>query len=343
MRNTQCLVFAILLTSACDQSSSNVLDASEADTADASSEITLAARITAATATAQSAGNACAYIQPFYWEVGDATQRLGAGSVPDTSTPTYTGATVMAIASASKWLYGAHVVQLRQGQLTDADIKFLTFRSGYTSFSRCTADQTVDDCVAYQQNGVHSDATDGVFAYGGGHMENHASQNGLGPLDNAGLAAAIHTQLGSDIEIIYTQPQLAGGVATSADHYAVFLRKLLAGQLMMSSALGTHAVCTNPATCTEARNAPVPETESYHYSIGHWVEDDPVHGDGAFSSAGAFGFYPWIDAGKTWYGIVARKDTSGSTPGDPDAGGQGFASALCGQQIRKAWITAVAQ
>ncbi len=53
------------------------------------------------------------------------------------------------------------------------------------------------------------------------------------------------------------------------------------------------------------------------------------------SSAGAFGFYPWIDAGKTWYGIVARMDTAG--------GGSGFDSALCGQLIRKAWITGVAQ
>jgi hypothetical protein len=334
MRRT--LLFALL--AACGEPS-NAPDAGAVDAPeDATPEITLDARIAAATAAAQSA-TACANIQPFYWEIGDATQRLGAGSVPDT---TYTGATVMPIASASKWLYGAYVVQLRQGELTDDDIKFLTFRSGYTSFSRCLPDHTVDECVAYLQNGVHSNLTDGLFSYGGGHMEKHASLNGLGPLDNAGLAAAIHAQLGSDIDFIYSQPQLAGGIATSADHYAVFLRKLLAGQLLMSAALGTHAVCTNPTTCPQARNAPVPETESYHYSIGHWVEDDPANGDGTYSSAGAFGFYPWIDASKTWYGIVARRDTSGGTPDDPDAGGHGFASALCGQQIRKAWITGAA-
>ncbi|HEY9448675.1 MAG TPA: hypothetical protein VIQ74_10280 [Gemmatimonadaceae bacterium] len=306
--------------------------------------IDLDTRISAATTTAQSSTNACAPIQPFYWEVGDETGRLASGSVPSNGgNPTYTSTTLMSIASASKWLYGAYVVQLRQGQLSDSDITFLTFRSGYTHFTRCLPTQTVDECVAYDNNGVHSDATDGLFSYGGGHMEKHASLIGLGPQDNAGLADAIRSQLGSDLTpLVYIQPQLAGGVVTNADTYAKFLRKILSGALSMKAALGTHAVCTNPATCAQAHNAPVPESESYHYSIGHWVEDDPTNGDGAFSSAGAFGFYPWIDASKSWYGIVARKDTTGtSDPGDPDTGGHGFDSAQCGQLIRSAWIHGV--
>jgi hypothetical protein len=57
-------------------------------------------------------------------------------------------------------------------------------------------------------------------------------------------------------------------------------------------------------------------------------------GDGAFSSPGALGFYPWIDASKRWYGILARR-----APG-PE-GNQGYLSARCGRQIRKAWITGV--
>ena len=308
--------------------------------------VDLDSRIAAATTTAQSDTNACAPIQPFYWEVGDETGRLASGSVPSNGgNPTYTSTTLMSIASASKWLYGAYVVQLRQGQLSDSDITFLTFRSGYTHFTRCLPGQTVDECVAYGNNGVHSDITDGLFSYGGGHMEKHASLIGLGSQDNAGLADAIRSQLGSDLTpLVYSQPQLAGGVISNADSYAKFLRRILSGDLLMKAALGTHAVCTNPATCAEALNTPVPETESYHYSIGHWVEDDPTDGDGAFSSAGAFGFYPWIDASKSWYGIVARRDTTGtSDPGDPDAGGHGFDSARCGQLIRGAWIEGVAR
>jgi hypothetical protein len=297
---------------------------------------TEAQREAAANATATSATNACAPIAPFYWEIGDRDARIASGSVTAAGNATvYTAGSLMSIASASKWLYGAYVAQKRNGALTDDDIRFLTFRSGYTNFSLCLQGQSVDGCVAYQNNGVHSAATDGLFSYGGGHMENHASQfMGLGPLLNAGLADEIRSQIGSDVNLVYTQPQLAGGVATTPDDYARFLRKLLAGQLQLGALLGSHAVCTNPASCAQAVNTPVPATESWHYSIGHWVEDDPVVGDGAFSSAGAFGFYPWIDASKTWYGVLARQ-VAGS--------GEGFVSADCGRLIRKAWVTGAAQ
>ena len=243
----------------------------------------------------------------------------------------------MSLASASKWLYGAYVVQLRQAALTDEDVKYLTFRSGYTQFSRCLPGQTVNGCVAYQNNGVHAGFTDGKFSYGGGHMQKHASLNGMGALGNAGLAAEIQSQIGDELGLHYSQPQLAGGGVSTPDGYARFLRKLLDGSLQMGALLGSHAVCTNPDTCPpgEAVNTPVPSAESWHYSIGHWVEDDPVVGDGAFSSAGAFGFYPWIDASKTWYGIVARVAVNDS--------GIGLASARCGRLIRKAWVEKVAQ
>jgi len=312
--------------------------------------VSLQARIDAATATAQNGSNACGAIQPFFWEVGDQNERKASGSVPSNNgNPTYTGSSAMSIASASKWLYGAYVVQLRQSQsspLTADDIKYLTFRSGYTSFSKCLKDQTVQQCVDYLDNGKYTAANDGFFSYGGGHMEKHASLIGLGALDNAGLTAEVRSKLGiTDTPFTYGQPQLAGGVVTSADVYAVFLRKILAGTLAMKEALGTNAVCTNPKTCpSEARNAPIPESESYSYSIGHWVESDPLNGDGAFSSAGAFGFYPWIDKDKTWYGIVARQDASRITdPDNPDSAGHGFDSAQCGQLIRHAWIDGVAR
>ena len=298
--------------------------------------LTDAQRSAAATTTAQSATNPCAAILPFYWEIGDRNARLASGSVNAAGGSTvYTSSTLMAIASASKWLYGGYVVQKRAGVLTASDIKFLNFRSGYTSFSTCLPGQTVDSCLAYQNNGVHSDATDGVFSYGGGHMQKHASLEGLGALDNAGFATEMRSQIGTDIVLAYSQPQPAGGGISSADDYARYLRKLLAGSLRMGAALGTNPVCTNPTTCPagQAANAPIPSNESWHYSIGHWVEDDPVVGDGAFSSPGAFGFYPWVDASKSWYGVLARRDSAGG----------GVDSVDCGRLIRKAWVTGVAQ
>jgi hypothetical protein len=294
-------------------------------------------RSAAATTTAQSATNLCAAIVPFYWEIGDRNAPIASGSVNAAGggSSVYTSSTLMPIASASKWLYAGYVVQKRQGALSASDIKFLNFRSGYTNFSICLQGQTVDGCLAYQSNGVHSDATDGQFDYGGGHMQKHASLDGLGAFDNAALAAEVRAQIGTDIVLAYSQPQPAGGGVSSADDYARYLRKLLAGSLLMSAALGTHPVCTNPTTCPagQAISTPVPLNEAWHYAIGHWVEDDPVVGDGAFSSPGAFGFYPWVDASKRWYGVLARRDSAGG----------GVDSVDCGRLIRKAWVTGTAQ
>ena len=104
----------------------------------------------------------------------------------------------------------------------------------------------------------------------------------------------------------------------------------------MRDALGTHAVCTRHSTTCNATFSPIPE--AWHYSIGHWVEDDPnSHGDGAFSSPGMYGFYPWIDATKAFYGIISRENMTGSGLQ------QGYASAQCGRLIRRAWVTGVEQ
>lgn len=297
--------------------------------------VALAARAAAATATATSTTNACSSLGAFYWELGDRTGALASGSVtPAGSQEHYEATTVMPIASASKWLYAAAYVQRRSGNLTDEDIKFLTFRSGYTNFSICLQSDTVDSCLARGTNGTYSASTDGFFFYDGGHMQKHASLNGLGAMDGAALAAEVRSRLGTDLALAYTQPQPAGGAATSAAEYARFLRKVLSGELAIAGLLGSHAVCTNPKTCATALATPSPDTVSYHYSLGHWVEDDPLTGDGSFSSAGAFGFYPWVDSTKTLYGVLARK----AAPG-----GAGFDSLDCGRLIRLAWKSATPQ
>lgn len=294
----------------------------------------MAARAAAASAAAQSDRNACAPIRPFYWEIGDARGVLAAGSVErarHSGAPTYTADSAMAIASASKWLFAAYVVQREQGRLTPAQISLLNFTSGYTHFRFCLRRQSVDECLRFWRNGEYDPATAGRFFYNGGHLEKLAQQLGLGPLDDAGLTAAMQGQLGRNIALSYSQPQLAGGVATTPGDYARFLRKLMTGQLLLGHMLDADAVCANPATCpSKALHSPVPIDRTWHYGLGHWIEDDPKSGDGAYSSAGAFGFYPWIDASRRWYGIVARRAGFGA----------GVASADCGALIRKAWLDA---
>jgi hypothetical protein len=285
----------------------------------------------AAAATAQSSVNACAAARPFYWEIGTAAGPVRGGSVGGNR---ITAGTVLPYASASKWLYSAYVVQRTRGVLTHADVQMLTLRSGYTRFTGCQPGQTVDACLASSGNGRYSAGTDGRFSYGGGHFQKHASLNGLGAKTGPGLAAALKAQLGSDLAIGFSRAQPAGGAYGTPRAYAGFLRKMLGGELRLGAMLGSRSVCANPGACDsgEALSSPLPAEDRWRYSLGHWVESDPETGDGAFSSAGAFGFYPWIDASRSSYGIVARVAPNGAWR----------ASAQCGRLIRQAWATGVA-
>ncbi len=284
----------------------------------------------AARATAET-NEKCRAVQPFYWSIGDAHGVIADGSV-GARAPTAT--TPMPIASASKLVYAAFIAQQRQGRLTDEDVRFLTFTSGYTNFRSCRRGQTIAACDAMRSNGEHDAANDGRFFYNGGHMEHHAVLDGLGALDDAGLARMVNDTLGTSFR--YLQPQLAGGISTSAADYGEFLRRIVDGQLQMKSLLGTHAVCTNPKTCATAAASPFTAAD-VHYSIGHWVEDDPGSGDGAFSSAGAFGFYPWISQDKATWGVLARFSPT------LDGAKAGAASLMCGRQIRAAWVAGAAR
>ncbi len=304
------------------------------------------------------ANPACTAIQPFYWEIGNQDSALASGSSSVSGQTPVLDSTPMSIASASKWIYGMYVLQKRGGvaNLTSADIAFLNFTSGYsymgsdTQGATCTAPSSGANSINYcltlpsQTPGKlfssQNPATTGVFDYDGGHQENHAGQlqpeiNGL---DTLALGPAIAAELGvSGVTLRYNQPLLAGGIYGTANDYTPLLRAVLSGQLEMLGALGKNAVCawTGTAACNAAYSPIV--SLHWHYSMAHWVEDDPASGDGAFSSPGAFGFYPWIEANKNYYGVIARAAPTG-------AGTQnGLASAQCGHALRAAWESGTQQ
>ena len=314
---------------------------------------TLQARINAATATANTnADCAQSALGDFYWEVGDQNGTQVSGTVP-TSNSSVTANTMLSIASASKWLYASYVVQQRRG-VNPTDIPYLNFTSGYSQFGSgpsgeivtgiCGQNESIQQCIA-NNNSAQDPSTIGHFFYDSGHMEVHANTvMGLGALDDDTASATILQGVDfgqgspSATTYRYTNPTMSGGVETTAQYYAIFLRRILNGSLLIKGALGTNAVCTNGKDGCNALNSPLTNStdEAWHYSLGHWVEDDPVVGDGAFSSAGAFGFYPWIDSSKTYYGVVARQ-----VPGQGTGDAEGFKSAECGRLIRQAWMTGV--
>ena len=114
----------------------------------------------------------------------------------------------------------------------------------------------------------------------------------------------------------------------------------------MNATLSANAVCTNatvPGCHAVVGQSPITTAsngaEAWHYSMGHWIEDDPVVGDGAFSSPGALGFYPWIDKSKTYYGLIARSTLHVAGTSNFE----GYKSAVCGRLIRQAWETGAEQ
>lgn len=294
----------------------------------------------AATATAQS-NPLCsvAVLGSYYWEIGDRNGVLVSGSI---GTGGVTASTVMNIASSSKWLFAAYVFE-KHGDMPSL-VPFLNFTSGYSNLNSdlCVATGTVSDCM---NGGINaSEAASGMFHYQGGHMQQLAINLGLGAMRNDTLSTEVRSQIGTDVAIQYIEPLPPGGVKTNAANYADFLRKLLIGSstpLRLGSALGSHAVCTQPGpTCNASTDTAAALPENFHYSLGHWVEDDATHtpsSNFAYSSAGKFGFYPWVDFDRELYGIIAREDpTSVAT-------GEGYASLQCGRLIRLAWKTGIPQ
>jgi hypothetical protein len=326
--------------------------------------------INAATETANDNSLCNNAIAPFYWEIGDQNGALASGSVGTDNGLPISGSTEYSIASASKMLYAAYVTQVRgsASNLTPTDINFLTLMSGYTNMPETTTQgsvcpatdspDTVNVCLTLKSAQTQYPnepfsylvtADVGYFYYNSGHMEVHAQQYmALGPipvepLGSAGpsLGTVFATELVADAPFNYSEPLMSGGIATTADVYAGVLRSVLNGSLALRDALGIDPVCTLN-TMTDCPNmahyTPLPQ-EAWHYSIGHWVEDNPeingdpaTKGDGAFSSSGEFGFYPWIDSTKSYYGIISHYQP-----------GSAYSTIQCGRLIRAAFMTGVPQ
>lgn len=269
----------------------------------------------------------CAAVAPFYWEIGDADGVLASGSVGTE----YTADSEMKIASASKWVWGAYVLEKTRGALSDAQRAMLQMRSGFRAFNplRCLLSRSVQGCMERAGGAERDPAAVGRFAYSGGHSQRLALDLGLGALGADALTSEVLSVLGGGLDFRYARAQLAGGMESTPAAYGEFLRRILSGRLRMREFLGRDAVCTLPRACPGALYSPVPE--AWHYSLNHWVEDDPRTGDGAFSSPGLTGFYPWISADKRFYGILARSELSERAS---------WNSVLCGREIRKAWIAA---
>ena len=105
------------------------------------STLTNQERATAAQTTATS-NQLCTTLTPFYWEIGDASGALVSGTGGDSSGAPPGSATLMAIASASKWVFSSYALEKldvsQSSPLSATDVQYLNFTSGYVNMSDST-------------------------------------------------------------------------------------------------------------------------------------------------------------------------------------------------------------
>jgi hypothetical protein len=292
-------------------------------------EVSREERMNAVNTTAAGARE-CKNIGDFYWEMGDKNGMQGSGRIGGR----FTAQRVIPIASASKWVFGSYVLEKIGNKAPSRDqVQALEMTSGYTGlkFGHCILPRTTAECFHNRGNDEFNPAHVGKFFYNGGHDQKLAIDLGLGDFTAKQFGEEVRKYIGNDLAIDFNTPQPAGGMKASPSDYGKFLRKIMSGNLRMRDYLGFQPVCTDPKICKQAVSSPVPA--AWHYSLNHWIEDS-VDDDGAFSSPGAFGFYPWISADKQWYGILAREDRKFDAAKE---------SVYCGVKLRRAWMSGEAQ
>lgn len=290
----------------------------------------------------------CDDARPFYWEIGGSSGGpIVGGAVGD---PNLSRSDVHHLASASKWVFSAYVLQRYNGTPGGisgaAIVRALNMKAGYTHLddTLCVEGSesdsyTVADCF-YDGENSDRDTPPNEFFYGSGHAQHAAAtatQLNLGAKTKSTLLAEINSQLNLGPTFEYAATNVSGGMQASAADYAVFLQKIMDGTYVISDHLDEYAVPTACAQWWSCPSSPAGSVD-FHYSLHHWIEDNTQGtlpngkalspGDGAYSSAGAFGFYPWISNDLQYYGIISREGESGS----------GGDSLVCGRAIRWAFL-----
>jgi len=272
----------------------------------------------------------CRNIPQFYWEIGDANGPLASGRKGSQ----FNADTPVLLASASKWIFATYLLE-KYGSLTPAQIQMLTQRSGYRSFldQICLFTSKVDECMnvqlpLYGISNPYTSENVGTFFYSGAHFQQLAIDLGLGNYTSRMLTTEMRKYL-NNADISYIFPGVGSGMRSSARTFGKLMRKMMRDEYLIGQMLGSDRICTLPRVCPMSLRSPL-ETD-WDYSLGHWVEHESGGPDDVFSGPGLHGFYPWISADKTLYGMLSTQQLA-----DLKA-----SSSSCGGKIRKAWVSGV--
>ncbi len=258
---------------------------------------------------------------------------------------TFSANAIHPIASASKWLTSASILSLiEQGVMTLDDqpqdylsywttdptdprsritlAQLLSFTAGFHRMpaeTGCIGDETytLQNCVAeLYLDGV--DAEPGTtYFYGPVHMQVAAAmaEVATGQPWREIVHLTIATPLGlSSTGFAGDNPRASGAAASTAEEYSEFVRAHLSGQLLNTS---FDELVTERVSNTQILSRPTAidtNQVDWYYALGVWREcNQPIWTDACdaeivISSAGAFGWYPWLDQDRGYYAVLAMNE-----------------------------------
>lgn len=210
----------------------------------------------------------------------------------------------------------------------------LSFTSGLTKDDKCVdrKDSDFETCVlTLVANNLNNGITPGkVYFYSSSHLQ----VAGLMAIKARNIAKSVTNStwqsLFSDFKLktglfnnsTYdlpsdTNPRLAGGMHWTGNDYVEFLKKFSKFQVLsstytqmqLSDQIGDAVIGASPANKGTG--------EDWHYGFGLWVE---CHSEifncanslDVFSSAGAYGAYPFLSTKHKFYGLIARQGAPGT-------------------------------
>ncbi|MEL6257983.1 MAG: serine hydrolase domain-containing protein, partial [Pseudomonadota bacterium] len=213
--------------------------------------------------------------------------------------------------------------------------QLLAFTSGFSATPQnpgCIGDGAVSLAACVQD--IYMDGLDDTpgeaLYYGPEHMQiaalmaQEAAGEGIIDLYSSRLFDRFGLSTNTSFSVLAgDNPRYAGGLRSTAQDFGLLLQAVLAGDLVQDRD-GFLADRHSDAFVAFRPDAVELNGFDWRYGFGYWKEcadqqfTQACQGDPVISSAGAFGFTPWIDFDAGYWGVIAMNEA--------DAFGRGFES-----------------
>lgn len=203
--------------------------------------------------------------------------------------------------------------------------QLFAFTSGFNGTAEqpsCIGEATISlrACVRQIHDGGLDSPPDQSFNYGNEHMQIAALAmvQARGRSIDTIMRERLLDRLGVSAETRYTlgagdNPTYSGGMRSTGEDYGLVLAAILRGDIFADRAgfltdrVGQRPVATVPGAISQNRL-------NWHYGFGFWKECTGASYTAScdtapvISSAGAFGFTPWIDFNRGYWAVIVTEE-----------------------------------